>query len=250
MKKIMMVCAAIVFGFAAFAQEPPPPPASVTETLSGTVKNKYVSPYDLAQAGGIGTVNSYYYGTVAVAISATNIPVGGTATANVTGTSNVVIVLGIPVGATGAVGPAGPAGTPGATGATGSTGETGANGATGARGLSGSNGTNAAVYTHTFGGIGVTNQVWAHGLGYAPVVVNAMLVCTNADGGMAIGERINTANLANVHYAVPYFNIGTDATSLREGAFDTLATDCRFGWKGAYQTPTSWDDFTIIVVYQ
>lgn len=44
----LIVLASLVSGR---AQVPPPPPASVAEVQAGTVKNKFVSPYTLAQAG-------------------------------------------------------------------------------------------------------------------------------------------------------------------------------------------------------
>ena len=108
------------------------------------------------------------------------------------------------------------------------------------------------ISTHTFTSIATTNQVWAHSLGRLPIILGAMLNCINTDSssGMVAGQSVMIGDAFNVSYDVSYFAVGGDSTDLYQGAFTTATTDARITWSGKMGSPTSWNNFTITVIYQ
>jgi len=188
---------------------------------------------------------------VSVSVSTvTNVPVGGLATANASGSSNLVFNFGIPIGATGATGATGSNGTNGlngATGATGATGSTGAKGDTGATGPQGVAGTNG-VTTTTFIGIATAMQSVSETKQVS--VINAVVNCVTNDGGMTAGQSVAINNVWDASFSEPYFFLGTDATHLYEGSVSTATAVGRIIWNGARNSVTNWSNFTITVLYQ
>lgn len=100
--------------------------------------------------GGTGGTNiiTYVYPATVTVGSTTNVPAGGTATASVTGTNNMVFKFGLVSGRDGTNGINGTNGAKGDTGATGATGVTGAAGANGTNGINGTNAFFSNAFTY------------------------------------------------------------------------------------------------------
>lgn len=210
--------------------------------------------------GGGGTNTYHYYYTniypASASITVTNLSAGSNAVAAVTGTSNLVFVFGIPIGAAGANGTNGNNGTNGTNGVNGTNGTNGNNGATGPAGTSGTdgvdgvNGTNAVIASHIFTDISSGTATWAHGYGSKPTYMGATFNCVTNDGGMYAGESIPLFDVQDASWSQPYFSTLLNTTNIVADSVSTNSTVARVIVRRARNSITNLLNFTITVSYQ
>jgi len=126
----------------------------------------------------------------------------------------------------------------------------GPTGVAGANGSNGSNGTNAVIYSHSFAlssGLAQTYSIGSYGL---PSMINGLLKCTTADGGMNVGQEVNLLDVQDASYSQPYFSFGADTNNIYINSVNTSPTVARIIWNGARNLVTNWNDFNLIVQYQ